>query len=190
MKEKIKKIIRSFEKLSVFEKWQIVLSAITIVILFFTFCGAIVIGSRQNEINQSLVDLSFLPSVRVTHDEHTNWIQVLNTGDKNILVGPIVIYDNSEAQDTNFSCKDSDLRLIVPGGYYNFFVEEQFNKSINSFIEQWGEKEEFLIPFDVFLKSVTGQEYVVNNLFYIRFKNESREVYTQTSFINKSKWCK
>jgi hypothetical protein len=97
-------------------------------VMFLAFAGAVYIGVVQNNINQKLLDLNFIPSVKVDYDNGR--INVFNTGDKDIFVGVVFINDplTISTPENNFDW--SETRVITPGGFYFFLPDPGEQKAI------------------------------------------------------------
>jgi hypothetical protein len=161
-----------------------VLRGVEILALIATLFTAIIIGIRQNDINQNLVDLNFFPSVEVVYDN--NQIRILNHGEKDVFIGPMVFYDKFENVG-KINVRDEDIRLITPNGFYYFSIE-LLDTTIDKYEKEIGRNGDAVIPFDVFLKSFEGKKYIVKNLLYIIFKDDAPDIRTQTLSIIKSNW--
>ena len=66
---------------------------VQIAILALGIFVAAVIGFKQNNINQQLIDLNFVPSVAIILEPNSHQLYVYNGGDRSIYVGNVIYYD-------------------------------------------------------------------------------------------------
>ena len=170
--------------MSAFEKWQVVVNIVQSAVLLATFLGALYIGLKQsdisvkqNEINQTLLDLNYSPSVEITYSDKR--INIVNKGKTNLRTW-------GSQLNNGIRSIDKEGRLVTPGGsYYLFFehVEQQLKKALEA-------SDYVTVPFEVYFEAENGTKYVVRSLIGARTIGGKMEVFTQTFGNLKSDWSK
>lgn len=155
-------------------------------VMFLAFAGAVYIGVVQNSINQKLLDLNFLPSVKVDYDN--GQINVFNTGDRDIFVGIIFINDPLTSSTPQNNIDWSQTRLITPGGYYFFLPDPVEQAAMTQHFKSMGANGEYYIPTVVRLKSIDGAKYVANCLLFLHSQNGITSTDMQTLSIVQQDW--
>ncbi len=118
----------SYKELKSFERWQVNLSILTLL-------AASVIGFKQNQINQNLLDLNYEPSITIAYiapntnmtipsPEFGRW-RISNYGKENVSITNIILRDNnvpSIFRDNKTFFLNGQGKLVVPGNSVDFFT--------------------------------------------------------------------
>lgn len=166
--------------MSRFEKIQIILSAVTILV-------ASIIGFQQNIINRNLLDLSYIPTVEIVYTD--GQFRIINRGDKNIFVGSLILYDKFSGKGGIKS--NNDVRLVAPDSFYYYeasFQTEPLKDILEKYRKEVGANGETSFQVDVLLKSVTEKKYIAKNILVITFKDDIPNIRTQTVAVIQDGW--
>ena len=170
---------QQIDKMTKFEKWQVAINCFQVFILTLTLACAVYIGLRQNQINEKLLNLNYIPSLEVAYTSHDKRIQIYNKGNSNIWLW------GTKYLNTKPNIKNEPV-LITPGSSYHILAEK-FENLIKELIGKDGEK---FIPFDLFIESSNNVKYIVKNRLLCIVKNNEVSIHSQTINIIKQDWSK
>jgi hypothetical protein len=168
-------------------------SQITVIVLSLTLIFAIRIGhsqiqiaSKQNDINQNLLNLDYTPSIVVTYVEpnrnksnldiesHFGRWQILNVGKGNIFIKYVFLDFSSDKSLVPVYLQDKEFmmgsgKFIASSGSDYFWADSAF-----TYIEQFKSKVPnggSYIPLEIDLQNGDGKKYVAKGVFVIRTYN-------------------
>lgn len=170
---------QQINKMTKFERWQVTLTCFQAFILTLTLVCAVYIGFRQNQINEKLLNLNYIPSLEVAYTSHNKRILIYNKGNSNIWLWGTK-YLNTKPKFRN------EPVLITPGGSIHILAEK-FKDLIKELIGNDGEK---LIPFELFIESSNNVKYIVKNRLLCIVKNNEVSIHSQTLSIIQQDWSK
>lgn len=159
------------------DKSQYIINIIQTVLLFLTMLSAVCIGIKQNEINENLLNLNYIPSVAIKYSDKQ--IDVYNFGSQNIWLWGTKIYTDT----ANISNKP---RLIPPNGSY-YMLTDSLNPKIEATLLN---SNPVFLPIDLYIQASNKTKYVVETFLYCMKKDDSIIVHTQTVNIIQKDWQK
>jgi hypothetical protein len=165
------------DKMNKFEKWQVFIGCIQATLLLLALISAIYIGLKQNQINEKLLNLNYIPSVVVGYTPENKRIQIFNKGNSNIWVW------GTKYLNTKPNIKD-EPRLITPNGSY-YILGEEFESLIKRKFKKDGE---IFVPFDLFIEGSNNLKYIVRNQLYCKVENNKVSIHPQTLSIIQQDW--
>lgn len=168
-------VMKFLDKMNAFEQSQSIISILQTIFLLFTLISAICIGVRQNEINENLLNLNYVPSIAVIYSNHR--IQVNNYGDYNIWLWGTKFHQSKPEIDTI-------PRLIPPKGSYYLLAD-----SLDSIMQQDMKLElSKRFSLDIYITNNSDQKYVVENILFCKRYMDSIIIHSQTVNIFQNNW--
>jgi hypothetical protein len=140
-------------KISKFEKCQLKIGIFQTAILTVTLICAVYIGVKQNSINQSLLNLNYVPSIMITYEN--NRINFKNMGSQNIWLW-------GKKVGSRKPLIEEKPVLLTLGGLY--FIDGKKIAEISAFEKQSDLKMQ--IPVEFYFQTENHERYVFNNIFY------------------------
>lgn len=149
------------------------------VILALTLLAAVMIGLKQNEINEHLLNLNYYPELVVTYEPATKRILITNEGKASVLFW---------GDKLGLTPKDigKEPRVITPGAFY-YLLTDALQPYLRSLKPQSGDT---YLPFDIFIESEDHKRYTVKNLLFFKPENGSFTIHTQTLYVAESDWSR
>lgn len=167
MPSKIKNIFNNINKF--FESYKSFFGFLELVVLALTLYFAIQIGNRQNDINQSLLDLNYLPAVNVFISDDRHQLITENRGQSNIW-----LWGNK--YDGVISMED-EPKIITQLSYY--YIPTQ--KLENSLKEEIGANGKIDKDYYTFLTTSNEKPYVIKTIF--KFEIEDNVISTRSQTV-------
>jgi hypothetical protein len=132
---------------------------------------------RMNAALEQEINLNFAIAINVTADNEQKRITIYN-------LTKTAIYIWGEKYDGEPPVQFADERFISPGGGYQFFGETLFTTAANS-VPKGQEKD---VPFDLFLESAEGKQYIAHGFLTEKWEGEIMKVYSTTTSVKPEKW--
>jgi hypothetical protein len=146
-------------------------------ILALTLLAAVMIGLKQNEINEHLLNLNYYPELAITYDQATKRILITNEGKASVLFWGDKL--GSAAKDIG-----KDSRVITPGSFYYLLTDKLQPYLLNL----KSQSDDSYLLFDIFIESEDHKRYTVKNLLFFKPENGSFAIHTQTLYVAESDW--
>jgi hypothetical protein len=160
-----------------FEKTQAAISSVQTGILFLTLTAAVWIGWKQDQINENLLDLNYVPEVTITYG--AKQINILNGGKTSVTLWGNKL--DNEPKDF-----EGPPRIIAPGAFY-YIPAGKFEQEV---VAKLGPHGQAFVPFDVYIETENHRKYTVKGLFLCKTVKGSLSVRAQTLSIMASDWSK
>ena len=155
----MKKVFNFFTNIySFLDSHKTLIKIIELFIFALTLFYAIQIGNRQNEINQSLLDLNYLPSISISTYNELGQLKIENKGHSNFWFWGIRYGKDS--------FMEYEPKLIPQQGNYDFSIEK-LGKKIKTELKGNGQSKQVLY---VFIKTSNNKPYVVKTIYDIDFR--------------------
>lgn len=163
--------------MTAFEKWQVIIGITSACLLLAAFLGALLVGLRQNEINQRLLDLQYNVSVDITYD--SSRLNISNKSTTNLFLW-------GAKTGSNEAVMEDQPRLISPGGYY--YINAVGVEAVLRRLADASALPEFL-AVELYVESANQRKWTVNCLLKPTLNGEKMHVLTQTVAIIPDGWA-
>jgi hypothetical protein len=161
------------------ERTKIRLQAIGLVISFLTLLIASYIGILQYRINESLLDLSYMPAIALTYDSVQHRLNIANQGKANLfLCGTQTSYDKGVSFDTP--------RLIAPGSFYQIRSDD-LEKTV---VQTIGKTGKTTISLEFYFQDAGEGRWKADNLLNVTVRDGTFSMETQTLAIVRVAWLR
>lgn len=148
------------------------------VIASLSFLMTLGVSIITTQFSKETLELNYLPSIDVQYIASIEDIQVYNRGKTNL-------YILGSSFNNEKSSIDNKGRLITPNGLPYHFPGKNLNQILATILSN---KEETLVPFELFFRDSRGERYVSKNYFYVFKKDKQMVIDVQTTAMDKYSW--
>jgi len=161
------------------ERTKIRLQAIGLVISILTLLMAVFIGCLQYRINESLLDLSYMPAIALTYDHAQHRLNIANQGKANLfLCGTRTSFDKGASFDTP--------RLIAPGSFY-YIRSDDLERTVLQTVGKTGTTR---VALEFYFQDAGEGRWKADNLLYVTVRDGTFSIDTQTLSIIRVAWLR
>ena len=161
------------------DRIRTLLQAFGLVMSFLTLLVALLIGFLQYRINQSLLDLTYMPAIALTYDQNQHRLNIANQGKANLfLCGTRTSYDKGVSFDSP--------RLIAPGSFYQI-RSDQLERTV---LQTVGKSGTAWVSLELYFEDSGGDRWEVDNLIHTVISNGVFTADTQTLSIARVAWLR
>jgi len=149
------------------------------VISVLTLLFALIFACLQYRINESLLDLTYMPSIVLTYDRAQHRLNIANHGKANLfLCGTRTSFDKGADFDTP--------RLIAPGSFY-YIRSDDLERTVLQTVGRAGTTS---VPLELYFQDAGEGRWKAGNLLNVTLRDGAFSIDTQTLSMIRVAWLR